>query len=106
MATFAKLKSGEWGLRGTPEELQAGRTVQVTKRSGETQLCTVGKVLWTGNGVALATISGAGDVRSGRQRRAGGAVCAECGRPGRLVEDLEDGMLKHYNCCDIPPGGY
>lgn len=30
-------------------------------------------------------------------------VCAECGRPGRLVADLEDGLLKHYNCCDIPP---
>lgn len=31
-------------------------------------------------------------------------VCAECGRGGHLVADLEDGLLKHYNCCDIPPG--
>jgi hypothetical protein len=33
-------------------------------------------------------------------------VCGECGRPGELVRDLEDGMLKHYRCCDIPPSGY
>lgn len=30
-------------------------------------------------------------------------VCAECGRPGPLVADLEDGLLKHRNCCDIAP---
>lgn len=28
--------------------------------------------------------------------------CAECGRTGDLIEDLEDGLMKHYNCCDIP----
>lgn len=40
-----------------------------------------------------------------RWERRGG--CAECGRGGRLVEDLEDGLMKHYRCCDIPPsGGY
>lgn len=33
-------------------------------------------------------------------------VCAECGKPGALFPDPEDGMYKHYNCCDIPPGGY
>lgn len=38
-----------------------------------------------------------------RNRDEGGAVCAECGRSGELVADLEDGMLKHYRCCDIPP---
>ena len=36
------------------------------------------------------------DVQGGR--------CAECGRKGVLVRDLEDGLLKHINCCDIPPG--
>ncbi|GIW89677.1 MAG: hypothetical protein KatS3mg109_0109 [Pirellulaceae bacterium] len=29
--------------------------------------------------------------------------CAECGGFGNLVRDLEDGMLKHPKCCDIPP---
>lgn len=32
----------------------------------------------------------------------GAPTCAECGRPGELIEDLEDGMLKHRGCCDIP----
>lgn len=32
----------------------------------------------------------------------GEARCAECGRSGELVEDLEDGLMKHRNCCDIP----
>lgn len=34
------------------------------------------------------------------------ATCAECGKGGRLVRDMEDGMYKHYKCCDMPPGGY
>ena len=29
-------------------------------------------------------------------------VCADCGRPGTLVQDQEDGLWKHYNCCDMP----
>jgi len=29
-------------------------------------------------------------------------LCAACGRPGSLVEDLEDGLLKHAGCCDMP----
>jgi hypothetical protein len=41
-----------------------------------------------------------------REARASGEpTCAECGRPGELVADLEDGCLKHYRCCDIPPRG-
>lgn len=35
-------------------------------------------------------------------RERGVAVCAECGRPGDLVTDLEDGAMKHYRCCDMP----
>ena len=30
-------------------------------------------------------------------------ACAECGkRDGNLIEDLEDGLMKHKHCCDIP----
>lgn len=38
----------------------------------------------------------------------GAPVCAGCGRRAHeadLVEDLEDCLLKHPRCCDIPPGG-
>ncbi len=36
--------------------------------------------------------------------RSQGRACAECGKSGALVADLEDGLFKHYRCCDIPPG--
>lgn len=36
-------------------------------------------------------------------RDRGDPVCAACGTSGELVQDLEDGCLKHLRCCDIPP---
>lgn len=36
-------------------------------------------------------------------RKAGGAVCAECGCSGELVRDMEDGLMKHRRCCDMEP---
>jgi hypothetical protein len=42
--------------------------------------------------------------RERRNREQGGGVCAECGKSGDLVRDLEDGQMKHSHCCDIPPG--
>lgn len=42
-------------------------------------------------------------AREQRNRAEGGAVCAECGKSGDLVRDLEDGMMKHRRCCDIEP---
>lgn len=36
-----------------------------------------------------------------KNRESGGEVCAECGKSGVLVQDLEDGMMKHRHCCDI-----
>ncbi len=102
MITYTKLRSGDWGLRATGVTLVPGRQVAVTKKSGGTSTVCVGEILWTGDGVTLATIRQ--EQRS--STRSGGSVCAECGRGGRLVADLEDGLLKHYGCCDIPPGGY
>lgn len=32
-----------------------------------------------------------------------GTLCTNCGKPGANVNDLEDGLLKHSWCCDIPP---
>ncbi len=34
----------------------------------------------------------------------GEPLCAACGGPGDLVEDLEDGLRKHRGCADLPPG--
>lgn len=41
-------------------------------------------------------------AREQRNREEGGAICAACGRSGDLVRDMEDGLLKHYSCCDMP----
>jgi hypothetical protein len=40
--------------------------------------------------------------RERKNREEGGEVCAECGRSGELIEDLEDGLRKHRHCCDMP----
>jgi len=72
MVTFTKLRDGSWGLRG--RDLVEGQTVTVTKRSGERQTATVGRVVWRGrDGTCLATKSG------GSGRRVGN--CRECGGP-------------------------
>jgi len=53
MTTFAKLKNGNWGLRGT--DLVEGQTVTVTKASGQRLTLTVGRVIWRGeDGTTLA----------------------------------------------------
>lgn len=42
-----------------------------------------------------------------KEARESGNLCAECGRPmneGEAVHDLEDGLRKHFRCCDIPGG--
>jgi hypothetical protein len=97
-ASFARLKSGDWGVRVSGQSVQAGDTITVTKKDGSSDTVVVDKVLWTGDGLLLCSIR----PTSGGGRGRGRAVCAECGRGGPLVEDLEDGLYKHYRCCDIP----
>jgi hypothetical protein len=55
MATWTKLKSGEWGIR-VEGKATAGQSVTVRKRDGSTSTVSVGKVIWTGNGVSLCTV--------------------------------------------------
>ncbi len=54
--TYTKLKSGSWGIRST-EALREGASITVTKKDGSTKLETVGKIVWSGGGVWLATTS-------------------------------------------------
>ena len=95
MATYMKLKDGSWGVK-VQGSIEAGRCVTVTKKSGE---------IWSGDGISTCAIDSS--IRSTSTARSNGRhVCAECRRGGKLVADLEDGMMKHYGCCDIPPNGY
>lgn len=55
-ATYAKLRSGDWGIRSTAA-LRAGDSIAVTKRDGSTKTETVAKIVFTGGGVTLAAIA-------------------------------------------------
>lgn len=92
--TYTRLRDGSWGLRGAG--LTAGASVTVRRKDGQERAERVGKVLWTGDGVSLATIAGAGSSAgsSGSAHRGPGMwCCAECGdrcgppsAPGRCWE--------------------
>lgn len=87
--TFSRLKDKSWGLRGPG--LKPGITVPVEKKDGTVVRKTVGKVLWAGDGVSLATIDESGtaapaptSARVARKqfgfRPSGGRYeCDECG---------------------------
>jgi hypothetical protein len=59
--TWKKLRNGAWGVTGPAVLLRQGEQVVVTKRSGETQVKTVRRVLWmgtnrAGEAIAIATV--------------------------------------------------
>jgi hypothetical protein len=82
MATYTKLKSGEWGIRST-STLVEGQQVIVTKKSGQAKTETVAKVIWRGNGVTLATIVASQAPASASYNRSDraphGRTCPQCG---------------------------
>jgi hypothetical protein len=100
--SYTKLRDGGWGLRVSGQTVTPGQVVTVTKKDGSTKQEVADKVIWSGDGLQICSIK----LSASPKPSGGRNICAECGRPGRLVCDLEDGLLKHYNCCDIPPGGY
>lgn len=55
-STYTKLRDGSWGLRvqGTATP---GQAVVAVKRSGETKVETVARVLWTDGSVSLCSIA-------------------------------------------------
>jgi len=56
IATFAKLRTGAWGVKGP--NLREGERVTIHKKDGSTQTKTVGRILWTGpDGATLATLA-------------------------------------------------
>lgn len=58
-ATFTKLRSGDWGLRVNRAGgymPKPGEYVNVVKKSGETTLKEVRRVLWNNDEIALCAI--------------------------------------------------
>jgi hypothetical protein len=91
-ATYTKLRDGSWGVRvvGT---VAPGAMVQVVKKSGESKTKIIGRVVWTGNGVTLATLA-CESTRSTTHRRGRRYECEECGdyvEPGTRC--WETGMI-------------
>lgn len=80
-ATFTKLRSGAWGVKG--HNLASGRIVRVTKRSGESQMVTIDRVMWhDASGLAIASIAAdrpASARRSTRRSCPTGGNCSSFG---------------------------
>lgn len=75
--TYTKLKSGDWGMRSN-RALTPGTSVTVSKASGETKSETVGKLIWSGNGVHLYAMQRAA-ASSGRSTDRGQRTGCSCG---------------------------
>jgi hypothetical protein len=68
VATFAKLRTGAWGVKGP--NLREGERVTIHKKDGSTQTKTVGRILWTGpDGATLATLAPDSERPSSRRIR-------------------------------------
>lgn len=51
--SYAKLRSGDWGLRVKDEEVEIGQTVDVTTKAGEVKQEVIGKLVFKGDDFAL-----------------------------------------------------
>lgn len=91
-ATYTKLKSGEWGIRIQGAATKGGQ-VTVTKKSGETKVETVDRVLWSGSGITLCTIGHSAHSKSG--------CCVNCG------DHLDRWEISHgvRRCAECRDGG-
>jgi hypothetical protein len=77
-ATYTKLKSGEWGLRIVGPAPSAGAEILVQKKDGSTKMEKIGKVVWEGDNVALATVA-ALNYRPSDLQYSGNRLCRGCG---------------------------
>ena len=73
-ASPAKLKDGTWGIRAEGT-LVPGQAVMVTTKSGKSWETVVSRIVWSGNGVCIATTvaraTPAPAARGGYSRRTG-----------------------------------
>lgn len=97
-ATYTKLKSGDWGVRVEGGNAPtAGAKITVVKKSGESKVETIAKVVWSGNGVHLCAIGqqvASYTPKAGKSRGSSdmSGRCWECGggMPGWLAAKGEE----------------
>jgi hypothetical protein len=79
-ATWTKLRSGDWGLRiaGT---VRKGEAVMAIRKDGRTEQVAVDRIVWSGNGITLATVAGrrSHSGHSGRRACITGGNCSSFG---------------------------
>jgi hypothetical protein len=63
-ATFKKLRDGSWGLLVNSGRVRPGDKVLAITKAGKRSYKFVGKIVWSGNGVAITTINKAGAQRN------------------------------------------
>lgn len=102
MVGYTKLKSGDWGVKGPADVVKAGATVTVVKKSGETRQERIGRVVWTGSGVSIATIgqagSASGSPSKGTYYRSGGRgtrTGCSCGSVEEFEKSTDCWNCKH-----------
>jgi len=91
-ATYTKLRSGAWGVRGIGAAPNSGDTVTVTKKSGVTDERVIARVVWSGpsrDGAGLAWIAAVED--DGGPRRGRGSR--------RSSRSTYRGMCEDAPCC-------
>lgn len=103
-ASFAKLRSGDWGVRIEGDKPESGATVNVTKKNGEAKQATIDTVIWSApdQKVHLCTIQVArtSAVHKGSQGSRGGCHtdgdCSSLCSPGNCP--CSDGA-GWFRCC-------
>ena len=104
MISYAKLKSGEWGVRVEGPAPRTGSRITVTKKDGSTKTETIAAIVWEGTGVTLCAIA-AGDSsgysrssgRGGRAPGTGGGRRASYPRTGCSCGSRE-GITQASDC--------
>jgi len=83
MPTYAKLQTGNWGIRLTGSESipAPGQSINVSKRDGTTKTEIIDRVIHQGEGYALCSIrqSAAPQRSTGKRRCYPGMECPSCG---------------------------
>lgn len=70
-------------------ECELVKTYTPREYRGRTEYTTLGSIRWF--------------IDSQKRAEARGEEpCADCGKRGHLIEDLEDGLMKCRHCCDMP----
>ncbi len=93
--TFAKLRSG-WGIKGDADliaaAIESDSTLTVAKKAGDTKQVRPHSIVWSKDGVALATIVDDRPARKRSQRsRPECSECGEFGPTGQLCNNCFEG---------------